>query len=245
MRPLSPTDILDLWDLDDARNAEQRAARVLLAAYRDRGDVDIERLTVGERDMRLAALRALTLGAPLDAYGECPKCREQIEFTIPESLVPGSLAEYASPAPAPLLAFGFSIDCRLPTGGDLVAVAACPDPDAARWLLISRCVVEAQQEGKRVAPADLPEEVIERIAAHLEDVDPRGEILIGLICPACGQSWHLLFDIVSFFWAELVVRAKRLFEDVHTLAGAYGWSERDILSMSPRRRRRYLDRVSA
>ena len=60
-------------------------------------------------------------------------------------------------------------------------------------------------------------------------------------CPKCGSRWHSTFDIVSYFWSELEVRAKRQLWEVHTLAAAYGWSEADILDMSPMRRQLYME----
>jgi hypothetical protein len=39
--------------------------------------------------------------------------------------------------------------------------------------------------------------------------------------------------------------ASRLLLEVHALASVYGWSERDVLNLSPRRRRLYLDMVGA
>ena len=50
-------------------------------------------------------------------------------------------------------------------------------------------------------------------------------------------------DILSFLWAEVDSLAKRLLCDVHILAWAYGWREKDILALSEFRRRYYLDCV--
>ena len=57
-------------------------------------------------------------------------------------------------------------------------------------------------------------------------------------------SWQLTLDIVSFLWSEISSLAKRHLREVHTLAWAYGWSEADILAMSPARRQFYLESVS-
>ncbi len=40
-------------------------------------------------------------------------------------------------------------------------------------------------------------------------------------------------------------RAKRLLSEVHALASAYGWSEREILGLSVARREFYLGMVRA
>jgi hypothetical protein len=55
----------------------------------------------------------------------------------------------------------------------------------------------------------------------------------------------MLFDVVSYFWGEIEDWAMRLFRDVHSLAAAYGWSEREIIGMSARRRRLYLELANA
>ena len=52
-------------------------------------------------------------------------------------------------------------------------------------------------------------------------------------------------DIAGFFWAELDAWARRLLREIHTLARFYGWSEAEILALSPLRRRCYLEMVQA
>jgi hypothetical protein len=78
----------------------------------------------------------------------------------------------------------------------------------------------------------------------MAECDPQAELLLDLNCPACQHTWQVLFDIVSFFWMELSVQAKRLMREVHLLARSYGWREADILSMSAMRRQFYLDLVT-
>ena len=71
--------------------------------------------------------------------------------------------------------------------------------------------------------------------------DPQAEVLLDLDCPACNHRWQILFDIASFFYAEVSAYAKRLLREVHTLARRYGWREADILSMSTARRQFYIE----
>ena len=52
-----------------------------------------------------------------------------------------------------------------------------------------------------------------------------------------------MFDIVSFFWAEIDAWARRVLREVNVLARAYGWRESDILALSPVRRQIYLSMV--
>lgn len=51
----------------------------------------------------------------------------------------------------------------------------------------------------------------------------------------------MAFDIGAYLWEEVDAWADRTLRDVHLLAASYGWSERDILDLSPARRGRYLE----
>jgi hypothetical protein len=52
-----------------------------------------------------------------------------------------------------------------------------------------------------------------------------------------------MFDVAEFLWREIDAWAKRVLEEVHTLASAYGWAQGEILSLSAARRRRYVSMV--
>ena len=95
-------------------------------------------------------------------------------------------------------------------------------------------------DGTPAAAGELPDEVIDLIAARIAETDPQGDVQIAMRCPQCGHDWHASFDIGPFFWSEIHTWAQRLLREVHILASAYGWREMDILMMSPRRREFYL-----
>jgi hypothetical protein len=79
----------------------------------------------------------------------------------------------------------------------------------------------------------------------MAEADPLADIQIAISCPACAQGWRAAFDILTFLWSEIEAWAWRMLSDVHTLASAYGWCERDILALSPTRRQFYLEMVGA
>jgi hypothetical protein len=64
--------------------------------------------------------------------------------------------------------------------------------------------------------------------------------VLGLQCVACGHAGEAQLDPGALLWDEIEVRAQALLLEVHRLASAYGWSEEQILSLSPGRRARYL-----
>jgi len=75
--------------------------------------------------------------------------------------------------------------------------------------------------------------------------DPLAEIRLTFDCPVCGDAFEDDLDLPTFLWAEMAARAKRLLSEVHLLASAYGWSEAEILGLSPVRREFYLGMVGA
>ena len=132
---------------------------------------------------------------------------------------------------------------RPPNSFDLGAVAACTDMATARRLLAERCVIEMTRERRAVPVSELTDSVVDQIAAHLAEADPQADVVIDLMCSACSHGWQVILEIESFLWIKISSLAKRLLRDVHALARAYGWSEQEILSLSPLRRRAYLEMV--
>jgi len=134
---------------------------------------------------------------------------------------------------------------RLPTSPDLMAAIGQGAAAGRSALILERCLLSVEQGGAPVGSDKLPTEVAAAIARRMAEVDPLADIQLELTCPSCEHRWRSVFDIVSFLWAELEVWAWRILSDVHTLASAYGWRERDILTLSPTRRQFYLEMVGA
>ena len=149
---------------------------------------------------------------------------------------------------------GYVAAFRLPTSADLAAVHAEHEPlretTAASQALLSRCLLDVrhidgeQSLGSDVALADLSPALVAAITATMEQADPQANVELALTCTACGHHWLAAFDIVSYLWSEVDNWARRVLREVHTLASAYGWSEGDILAMSPQRRQFYLGMLS-
>jgi hypothetical protein len=78
--------------------------------------------------------------------------------------------------------------------------------------------MEAQHQGVRVPPEDLPEEIVTALTAQMEEQDPQADVRFSVSCPVCGCSWQTIFDIVSYLWIEVTVVARRALLDVHELA---------------------------
>ena len=86
-------------------------------------------------------------------------------------------------------------------------------------------------------PAEWGGELLDALAA----ADPAAHLSLSLACPACEEEWVEIFDIRGYIWSELTAWAKDLLLEIHRLAAVYGWTEDEVLKLSPRRRRIYLE----
>jgi hypothetical protein len=244
MRALTASELLPLWEQGGGCPVPQRALLLLRAACPETPGDTLERLPVGRRDDLLLQLRAAAFGPVLAATALCPQCGERLEMT----LATDELRQPPAAATRDELTFDFAghrLTCRLPDSLDLLEIAALPGPVAAESELLRRCVVSARAGDREVAPEALPATVVEALGQRLAEADPLADLQLALNCPACGHRWAESFDIVGFFWREIEAWATRLLHEVHTLATAYGWSEREIILLSPMRRRLYLEMVAA
>lgn len=242
MRPLSNRDILQVWEIGQTQHPLDQALTLLSFGLRDRSLDALTRLSIGQRDAYLLTLREMTFGAQFEGVADCPHCRELLEFNL-------SVADIRVIDPTEvefqytLNLDGFELQFGLPSSRDLAAVVGCSDLRQAYQRLTQCCIRQVHQNGVAVDYSEVPTRILTQLAERMADYDPQAEILLNLICPACGYAWQVLFDIVAFFWTELNTYAKRLLHDVHRLARFYGWHEADILSMSSMRRQFYLEQV--
>ncbi|HYJ87993.1 MAG TPA: hypothetical protein VEW46_18145 [Pyrinomonadaceae bacterium] len=242
MRPLSAAQLLDAWEQGLSEPACRRALPLLAAASQDNSTESVATLSIGERDRWLLILREWTFGPQLASVASCSECSEQLEWTVNTSdLCTTKRAEL--PGELSLELDHYCVTFRVPNSLDLAAVADCTEAETARCSLLERCIVAANLEGQEIASSDLPEPVVKALINRLGDADPQADMQVELECPVCGHSWRALFDIESFFWSEINAWAQRILLEVHTLARAYGWREKDILNLSPWRRHFYLGLV--
>lgn len=247
MRPLSPAELLDVREAGEGRPMAERALLLLAAAAPERTRDDLAALSIGERDRRLLTLREWTFGPEVSAVAACPTCTERLEIGFQTKEIQLSLRpEPEAPLGGRLEAEGYTVEFRVPDSADLLAAAeeGAEGPEEVRQLLLERCVRAIK--GNKPAPAStLPETVIAIVEEQMAATDPAANTELALTCPRCGHAWHAPFDIVSFLWNELETRADRLLLEVHWLASAYGWSERDVLALGTYRRRRYVQMVQS
>ena len=206
---------------------------------------EIARLSLGRLNAYLLSVRERLFGPGMNCYAGCPRCGQGLEFTISVPAFRGEGSVEADEQEYKLSVEGYNLRFRLLNNLDLKVAAEASSSEAMRRLLFERCVLESRRDDEEISARQLPETVIRILAERLSEYDPQAEVLIDLECPACRNCWQTAFDVAGFFWKELSAQARKLLGEVHTLAGAYGWREADILAMSARRRHYYMELISA
>lgn len=242
MNRLGDIDLVALAAGDDVGPPLQTALHALALAWPEVPPARWPALDVARRDALLLALRRDHFGDRLDAESTCPACGERLEYTLSATALAGDAAAPPVPLPAEppaplILCVGDEQHAlRRPGTDDLLAAA-----DVAT--LLRRC---AEVDGGGADPAWCADPVWQQafgdaLAAESTLVDPA----LALSCPACGHAWEETFDIARFLAEDLAAAGRRLLDEVHVMALAYHWTERDILALPAARRRHYLGRLQA
>ena len=241
MRALSAPEMLAVWERGLHRIPLERALLLLESACPELDSQALAALSIGRRDARLLKLRRWCFGPRITADTECRSCGQKLELDFQLDDLP--LEESPGPEEVSIWSAGGELRFRLLNSLDLAACVG-RDPAAARRQLLRSCYLGGHGT-EALAADELPGEVEEAVIHELAKADPQAELEITINCPGCGRNSLESFDVLSFFWAEIDTWARRLLRDLHVLASAYGWSESDILSLSPARRQFYLEMVGA
>ncbi len=232
----SETDLLGLWEEGLVRHPIDRA--LLLCAWA-RPDLAADRfagLPLGSVNAELLRLRAALFGRQVELQLDCGHCGESLEIPLDLAQLTAD-TDGAADRNTEIEVEGFRF--RLPASRDLAAVTDEPDIRSAARNLLERCCV-ARPAGE-AATAEWPE----RADAVLEAADPLADPRLDVACPACGRHLDAVLDPGALLWDDIQASARTLLGQVHVLARAYGWTEREVLALSPRRRAAYLELIGA
>jgi hypothetical protein len=249
MRALTGEVLLSAWEAGARGHELRRPLALLSAALPGTEPAVLSALPLAARDLQLLRLRALTFGPELAVLGRCPACGERLEFTLDAGELAAGLASAAAAGPAEWTDDGMRYRLRPVTTDDLLATLTAADTDAAQELLLARCLEACPQEGdqdhhsERTRPTPPAPAISSGAVKRFEELHADAELRCVINCPACSASQAHELDIARFLWREVAVAARRLLAEVHELAVAYGWAERDILRLSPARRAAYLELV--
>lgn len=241
MKPLEAGELLSAWEKGLNQPSLQRSLILLTAAFPGIKPETLVKLSLGQRDQYLLQLRESLFGQQLLSTAVCPKCSERIEWeNRVENFLYQSEENTVCGQEFELNKGEYRLRFRLPNSLDVETVINSENAEMAQQQLLSRCLLEARRPGATCDISQLPDSIIQKLKHRIEALDPNADIHIKLNCPACSHNWIMLFDIASFLWKEVNAWAEQMLQVVYRLAAAYGWSEREILGISPVRRQLYL-----
>jgi len=237
--------LLSAWEQGQAEPSSiGRSLALLGATVSDPAQVSLADLSIGQRDALLLQLHEDVFGDSFGALALCEGCQQRVEFSFRVSELPCSRPVQCSDK---LHASWnrYEVEFRMPTSRDLLMVSELMDIAEQRAQLLERIVLSAEQGGDAIAAEALPDEVVSAMEERMQSADARAEVNLRLRCESCGHEWGALFDAGAFLWKKVDAWALRLLQEVHVLARAYGWSERDIIGMTAWRRHAYLEMLGA
>ena len=229
MPALDAVSVVDLWERGRALGPISRALMLAAAGSGER-EAAVAEWPLGRREAALVGLRMACFGETMPVAVACPACGEGLEFEI-------NAADAKFEDDEASLALASGARFRAPTTNDLMVAAHEKSPVEGARRLIDRCRLD---DGAPLGDADV-EEVDRRMAEWRRGA----AIALRLHCAECGHAWSDEFDAAAYLWIEIEARARDLLDEVHWLASRYGWSESEILALSPARRAAYLERCLA
>ena len=231
--------LLHLWQQGLAVAGPKRADAVL-RAWREQPAAPA---TLGERNSRLLELHTSLFGADLPLLSQCPSCGSKAEFSADCVALSGGIPGGAPPRHR-LERDGYAIEFRLPDNGDLAEASDSHDEDGFVAALLERCILASAHDGFPIAIDRLPPALLDALSQQMETLDPGARIAFAVRCPQCDTDWTAGLDLGQLVWSKVQATAERLLIEIDALARAYGWTEREVLELSPLRRAAYLQLVS-
>jgi hypothetical protein len=207
---------------------------------------DLLDLLVADRDYLLLRLRELSFGGAVAVVQQCPACDQAMDVDFEVAGVPverrpqrTGRVELEVAGPDGRAA---RVGVHLPTGRDQEALATTGHNGPLA--LLQRCVETVDGRPAEAADWALLASLAVQIDEAMERASPSVELAMDLVCPECGHRFAADYPVASLVLDDLRLSARQLMAEVHGLAYYYHWPERDILGLSRRRRRTYLDLVS-
>lgn len=228
--------LLDAWERALADHAGERALRVLEVMCDDGGE-RLDHCSPGQLNRLVLAARSVLFGDTCDTVAECPGCCAHLEASIPLAELAND--ESTGPAARELTLGQLRVIYRLPTWRELCTLTD-QSVDSAAGELLESCVTSIESGAGALVLSDVDTSTRQAIDEAICAADVDALIEVQLSCPECGQTACLPMDPGSFLWDELNRWALTTLSEVAELAVAFGWSQADILAMTPWRRQAYL-----
>lgn len=246
MKPLQTSELFSVWEQSIDLPVLSKALLLLAKACGVNDIISIETMSIGERDARLLVLREWMFGKRMQHVSHCPVCKEKVEWETNTTDL--HLQNFKNTSVEKILQISddaFEIKFRLINSRDIMELMKrFQESENIANNLLRSCIIEINKGGEKITLDEVPNEVLMKLENEMTKHDPQADIQMALDCPACKHKWSVAFDIVSWFLSEINHWAKHILQEVFLLARFFGWSEKDILNMTPRRRSLYLQMIN-
>lgn len=244
MIQISQTKLLSLWEEGLGNSPLLFSLTLLCETYPGINPSGALLLSIGKRDSLLLKLRRRIFGTHFSGLSDCPLCNEHGEwefhfdtFGLSETLNLEEDEEYEFKQE------GYRITFRLPNTNDLVVGLDEKATGDSYRSILSRCILNISHKRKSKGFEELPDRIINGLSEQMNMNDAIADIRISLTCPQCAHQYEVVFDIISYLWKEVNVWASHLIHEIGVLAFNFGWSEAQILNLSPVKRQMYLEMI--
>lgn len=235
-----PEGIVELWERGIGQPAWRRDG-VILA-----GVDGVAPRALSERNARLMALHGRLFGERLELQSVCPQCATTVEFSADSMALSAELSARSVPdQPQVLEVDGYRIEFRLPDVSAVAVAAGQGGDEGFESHLLQHCVLASTKDASASSPEEWPADVREALSTCMESLEPGASVAFELACPSCRARWAAPLDAGEVVWRKLQATAEHLLVQVDALARAYGWTQREILSLSAVRREAYLQMAAS
>jgi hypothetical protein len=247
MQTISPADLLQIWEIGNEQTLIEKTLLLLAKTLPGQTTGSVAMLSIGERDEMLLTLRECLFGTKLVNTAICPRCSNMVEWEI------NSRNLHLQPVPSfpannhfVFAKDDIQIKYRFPNSNDLLRVSRSANnylSDPGK--LLTDCIIDIRHNEEPLSPEELPAELLQELDLQMSKDDPQADIGMLLDCPSCSNKWEAKFDIVTYLWLEIDAWATHFLYEIYLLASSFGWAEKDILNMSPQRRKVYIKLIQA
>jgi hypothetical protein len=199
----------------------------------------VSRLSIADRQYLMLRLAAILNGEQLWLKVDCGHCYSLFDVELRRCDLPVKEAGDGFPR-VKLQLNEWEIEASVPTGQDQEGIGELGESEAVHWLL-HQCIRSVNgQPPTEDFFSRLTEADIAAIDEALDDVSPAVCDRLVVTCPECDKEQYARLD----HYAHIGLDECFLYDEIHTLASHYHWSEADILDLPQAKRRRYLDLIS-
>ena len=196
-------------------------------------------LCVADRQFLMLRLAAMLDGEQVWLKVTCAHCDAPFDVDIRRCDLP--VKEAGQSFPHVMLNLNdCTIDARVPTGADQQRITELSEEQAMQQLLQSCiCTVNGKPVSKEFI-SNLSGKDIDAIDEALDEVSPAVCNQLLVTCPECGREQNAVLDHYVLSSMDRYL----FYDEVHTLASHYHWSEAAILDLPQARRRLYLNMIN-